>query len=90
MGAIQHWHIWPGLANERNETGHLWVIDEDDISTTTSKRSAFTEPVTLGIVVDPLSELILLSLCQAELGIGYTLENVCKRKVSLFLALVTG
>ena len=33
---IDNWNIGPGLLDERNETWHLRVIDEDDICATGS------------------------------------------------------
>ena len=40
------------------------------------KRTTFREPVALGIVGDPLSELLLLRQGQSEAGISDTLEDV--------------
>ena len=40
------------------------------------KRATFREPVALGIVSDPLSELLLLRQGQPEAAISNTLEDV--------------
>lgn len=40
------------------------------------KRSTFREPVALGVVGDPLGELLLLRQGQSEAGISDTLEDV--------------
>ena len=40
------------------------------------KRATFREPVALGIVGDPLSELLLLGQSQPEAAISNTLEDV--------------
>lgn len=40
------------------------------------KRSTLREPVALGVVGDPLGELLLLRKSQSEAGISDTLEDV--------------
>ena len=40
------------------------------------KRSTLREPVTLGVIGDPLGELLLLRQGQSEAGISDTLEDV--------------
>lgn len=40
------------------------------------KRSTLREPVALGVVGDPLGELLLLRQSQSEVGISDTLEDV--------------
>ena len=36
MGAVDNRSVGPGLLDERNETWHLRVVDEDDICATSS------------------------------------------------------
>jgi len=94
MGTIDNWNVGSCFLDERNESWHLRVVDEDDICATSGlgkyigitkqgtkdeeahKRSTFREPVALGVVGDPLGELLLLRQGQSEAGISDTLEDV--------------
>jgi hypothetical protein len=55
---------------------HIWIIKQGTKDEEAHKRSTFREPVALGVVGDPLGELLLLREGQSEVGISDTLEDV--------------
>jgi hypothetical protein len=60
------------LLDQGNESGHLRVVDDDDVGASRGKGSTFREPVSIGVVTDPMVHLNLFFLRQAKVGIGNT------------------
>lgn len=64
------------LLDQRNETGHLSIIDERDVDAAGCERTTLAHPVAVGIVFDSHGELLLMLLGKADIGRGDTLENI--------------
>jgi hypothetical protein len=74
--AIENRDFRTSFADERDEAGHLRIVDENNIGTARSKRTTLREPVSLCIVFDPLRELLLLRQSEAKGRISDALEDV--------------
>jgi hypothetical protein len=82
VGAIENRDFRTSFADERDEAGHLRIVNEDDIGTTGGKRATFREPVPLCIVFDPLRELLLLRKREAKRRVGNALEDVYRISIA--------
>jgi hypothetical protein len=72
VGSVDDGDTGTMLLDQGNESGHLRVVDDDDVGATRGKGSTFREPVSIGIVTDPMVHLGLFFLGQAKVGIGNT------------------
>lgn len=72
MRAEENRSVGINFFSKRHNIGHLWVIDEDDVSTAifdTGKWPLFTDPIAFGGTVDPILDCLALLVRQALLGI---------------------
>ena len=57
MGSVDDWDVRTILFDQRNETRHLWVINNNNVGSPSRKRAAFGEPIPCGIVANPMGQL---------------------------------
>ena len=66
MRTVNYGDIWTIFLDQWNETRHLMVIDNDNVDSTTSKRTAFGKPVSIRIIFNLTIDLSLTIFRQAE------------------------
>lgn len=71
--------FWPLLFDERDQAGHLGVVDDHNIGASFGEWTTLAEPVALGVVYDPVGHMGL-SLFIEPLGrVGDALQDVVVR-----------
>lgn len=79
VAPVNDFDFWSLLFNQRDQTGHLGIVDDHDVSASVGKWTALAEPVALGVVDDPVGHLSLSLFVKSLGGVGDALEDVVIR-----------
>ena len=75
MRAVDDWDLGAHLADERDKTGHLGVVDECNVHTAFREWTALGSPAKT-VLEDPRIEVVPCLLGEAEAGVCNALEDV--------------
>lgn len=76
MAAVDDGDLWSGFLNERDETGHLRVVNDDDVCAAGSEGPTGGQPAAFGVGEDPFVDLGDLRLGEADVWGCDALEDV--------------